>query len=112
AILLPKLEILDDELAARQRVADEYARQLGKMGVEAPHIEPHNTSAWAQYTIRASDRPVVQKVLGDAGIPTAIHYPKPLNKQPAVADEYGALPHGDLAAEQVISLPMHPYLTG
>lgn len=111
AILLPKLEILDDELAARQRVADEYARWLRDAGIEPPFIEAHNTSAWAQYTIRVKDRPAVQKALGDAGIPTAIHYPLPLNKQPAVADVKAELPHGDLAASQVISLPMHPYLT-
>ncbi|MEN1959482.1 DegT/DnrJ/EryC1/StrS family aminotransferase [Luteimonas sp. MJ246] len=110
AILLPKLEILDDEMAARQRVADGYARMLGEVNMEPPHVEPHNTSAWAQYTIRVNERSAVQKALGDAGIPTAIHYPLPLNKQPAVADESAALPHGDLAAKQVISLPMHPYL--
>lgn len=110
AILLPKLEILDDELAARQRIADEYARLLGEAGIEPPHVESHNTSAWAQYTIHVKDRPAVQKALGDAGIPTAIHYPLPLNKQPAVADASAKLPHGDLAAQQVISLPMHPYL--
>lgn len=111
AILLPKLDILDDELAARQRVAGEYARLLGEAGIEPPQVEPHNTSAWAQYTIRVKDRPAVQKALGDAGIPTAIHYPLPLNKQPAVADARARLLHGDLAAEQVISLPMHPYLS-
>jgi len=110
AILLPKLEILDNELAARQRVADEYARMLREAGIESPFVEAHNTSAWAQYTIQVKDRPSVQKVLGDAGIPTAIHYPFPLNKQPAVADATAKLPHGDLVAEQVISLPMHPYL--
>jgi UDP-2-acetamido-2-deoxy-ribo-hexuluronate aminotransferase len=110
AILLPKLEILDQELAARQVVADRYARLLGDAGIEPPHIEAHNTSAWAQYTIRVQDRGDVQKALGDAGVPTAIHYPLPLNKQPAVADASVKLPHGDLAAEQVISLPMHPYL--
>lgn len=111
AVLLPKLEILDDEMAERQRVADGYARLLGEVKIEPPHVELHNTSVWAQYTIRVTDRPGVQKALGDVGIPTAIHYPLPLNKQPAVADEFAALPHGDLAAEQVISLPMHPYLT-
>ena len=110
AILLPKLDILDDEIAARQRAAEGYARLLAKVNIEPPHVEPHNTSAWAQYTIRVNERSAVQKALGDAGVPTAIHYPRPLNKQPAVADESAALPHGDVAAEQVISLPMHPYL--
>ena len=110
AILLPKLDILDDELVGRQRAADEYARRLGATGVEAPSVEPYNTSAWAQYTIRVNDRAATQKTLADAGVPTAIHYPLPLNKQPAVADSSANLPHGDLAASQVISLPMHPYL--
>ncbi|GAB1407330.1 DegT/DnrJ/EryC1/StrS family aminotransferase [Thermomonas brevis] len=110
AILLPKLEILDDELAARQGVAEGYGRLLADFAIELPHVEAHNTSAWAQYTIRIANRPAVQRVLADAGIPTAIHYPLPLNKQPAVADASAKLPHGDLAAEQVISLPMHPYL--
>ncbi len=110
AILLPKLDILDDELAARQRVAEEYARLLGETSIEVPHVEEHNISAWAQYTIRVRDRATTQKTLYDAGIPTAIHYPLPINKQPAVADESATLPDGDLAAEQVISLPMHPYL--
>ena len=109
AILLPKLDILDDELAARERVAGEYARLLGETGIKAPIVEDHNTSVWAQYTIRVDDRSAVQKALTEAGIPTAIHYPLPLNKQPAVADASVRLPHGDLAAEQVISLPMHPY---
>ena len=45
-----------------------------------------------------------------AGVPSVVHYPIPLNKQPAVADALAILPHGDLAAEQVLSLPMHPYL--
>ncbi len=117
AILLPKLEILDDELAARQRVAEQYGALLaggfndsGAPDPVAPHVEPHNTSAWAQYTIRVGARPAVQRSLSDAGIPTAIHYPLPLNKQLAVADASARLPHGDRAAEQVISLPMHSYL--
>lgn len=111
AILLPKLDILDDELEARQRVAGEYTRLLSDaMGVEPPHVEPHNVSAWAQYTVRVQDRASVQQALMDVGIPTAIHYPMPLNQQPAVASSASTLPHGDLAAKQVLSLPMHPYL--
>jgi len=110
AILLPKLEVLEEEMEARQRVAAEYARLLGETGIDGPYIEPHNTSAWAQYTVRVQDRTSVQQVLKDAGIPTAVHYPLPLNRQPAVADAAAILPNGDAAAEQVMSLPMHPYL--
>lgn len=111
AILLAKLEILDDELAARQRVADEYARLLAKHNIKAPHIESHNASAWAQYTIRVRNRDQLQKGLQRVGVPSAIHYPMPLNKQPAVADALAVLPNGDLASEQVLSLPVHAYLS-
>ncbi len=111
AILLPKLEVLNEELAARNQVADEYVRLLGETGVVVPRLEQHNTSAWAQYTIRVEDRSSVQQRLKDDGVPTAVHYPLPLNRQPAVADHTAVLPHGDLAAAQVISLPMGPYLS-
>jgi UDP-2-acetamido-2-deoxy-ribo-hexuluronate aminotransferase len=110
AILLPKLAILDDEIAARQRVAEYYSKVLAPAGVGLPVVSPRLQSAWAQYTIRAKNRAAVQAALGAAGIPTAVHYPLPLNKQPAVADANVDLPHGDAAAETVLSLPMHPYL--
>ncbi|GLQ35962.1 aminotransferase DegT [Amylibacter marinus] len=112
AILLPKLEILDDELKARQKAADYYtAGFAGHNGITTPDIAPENTSAWAQYTLRVNNRDQVQDALKSAGIPTAIHYPLPLNQQPAVADDTATLPHGNLAATQVISLPMHPYIS-
>jgi UDP-2-acetamido-2-deoxy-ribo-hexuluronate aminotransferase len=112
AILLPKLEILDDEMQARQRVAETYTKLFNEAGVlTTPFIESHNTSAWAQYTIQVEERNKVQERLKAQGIPTAVHYPIPLNKQPAVADANALLPVGDAVAEQVMSLPMHPYLT-
>lgn len=112
AILLPKLEILDDEMQARQRVADTYTKLFNEAGIlTTPYLEPHNTSAWAQYTIQVDNRADVQEKLKAQGIPTAVHYPIPLNKQPAVADSSVALPMGDEIAERVMSLPMHPYLT-
>ena len=77
----------------------------------SPYIESHNTSAWAQYTIRVTNREQVQAKLKAAGIPTAVHYPIPLNKQPAVADNSTHLPIGDEVAEEVMSLPMHPYMS-
>jgi UDP-2-acetamido-2-deoxy-ribo-hexuluronate aminotransferase len=110
AILLPKLAILDDEIAGRQRVAARYGEAFRAAGHTPPHIEAGNVSAWAQYTLRFPDRDAAQKRLQAAGVPTAIHYPLPLNLQPAVKDESARLPHGDLAARQVMSLPMHPYL--
>ncbi|WP_290485721.1 DegT/DnrJ/EryC1/StrS family aminotransferase [Idiomarina sp. UBA3162] len=112
AILLPKLDILDSEIQARNLVADRY-RQLfdSEKGVISPKVESHNYSAWAQYTIRVDSREHVQSYLKEQGIPTAVHYPVPLNKQPAVADSEAKLPVGDMVAEQVMSLPMHPYMT-
>lgn len=110
AILLIKLEILDDEISARQRVADIYCERLPQIGIAPPQIAPYNRTAWAQYTIRLQDRARVQLALTAAGIPTAVHYPLPLNRQPAVADPSAYLPHGDRAAAEVLSLPMHPYL--
>ncbi|MDG2950929.1 DegT/DnrJ/EryC1/StrS family aminotransferase [Bisgaard Taxon 10/6] len=112
AILLPKLAILDDEISARQRVAENYTRLFNQAGINStPFIEAHNQSAWAQYTIQVDNRAEVQEKLKTLGIPTAVHYPIPLNKQPAVADSRINLPVGDLIAERVMSLPMHPYLT-
>ena len=111
AILLPKLEILDDEMQARQRVAETYAKLFNEAGIfTTPFIETHNQSAWAQYTLQVENRADVQEKLKAHGIPTAVHYPIPLNKQPAVADANAVLPVGDAVAERVMSLPMHPYL--
>lgn len=111
AILLPKLEILDDEMQARQRVAETYNQLFTEAGITTiPFIEVHNQSAWAQYTIQVDNRDGVQAKLKEQGIPTAVHYPIPLNKQPAVVDSNAVLPVGDAVAERVMSLPMHPYL--
>ena len=139
AILLPKLAILDEELALRQQAANRYASLLAEqasarglasyeqprstdtpvgatpssrlhLAITPPYIEPHNTSAWAQYTIQVPNRPQVQDALQQQGIPTAVHYPIPLNQQPAVADPAARLPVGDAVAQKVMSLPMHPGL--
>ena len=112
AILLPKLEILDEEMQARQRIAETYTKLFNEAGIlTTPFIEEHNQSAWAQYTIQVENRDQVQEKLKAQGIPTAVHYPIPLNKQPAVANANVSLPIGDAIAERVMSLPMHPYLT-
>lgn len=121
AILLPKLAVLDEELNQRQRVANVYNEYFSSVVVsetrqsipfiQTPYIERHNTSAWAQYTIQVSDRETLQKQLNQAGVPTAVHYPIPLNKQHAVADTSVNLSVGDAVAQQVLSLPMGPDLT-
>lgn len=112
AILLPKLEILDEEIQARQKVAEGYNRLFNEIGImSTPFVEEYNQSAWAQYTIQVENRDAVQEKLKANGILTAVHYPIPLNKQPAVADSSVHLPIGDTIAEKVMSLPMHAYLT-
>lgn len=113
AILLPKLAVLDEEIAQRQQVAEHYNALLNQAGTATtPQIEAHNTSAWAQYTVQVPQRSQVQAQLQAAGIPTAVHYPTPLNQQPAVADSAARLPVGDAVAQRVLSLPMHPHLDG
>lgn len=111
AILLPKLAILDEEIALRERVAADYEARWPQGNATAlPHIESHNRSAWAQFTVRVPNREQVRAVLAQAGVPTAVHYPLPLDRQPAVADASVNLPHSAAAAETVISLPIHPYM--
>ncbi|WP_205204073.1 DegT/DnrJ/EryC1/StrS family aminotransferase [Azonexus hydrophilus] len=110
AILLPKLEVFPRELEQREQVAQGYARLLSEVGIAAPFIEAHNRSVWAQYTVQVELRDQVQERLKAAGVPTAVHYPIPLNRQPAVQDAAARLPVGDAVAARVMSLPMHPYL--
>lgn len=111
AVLLPKLEILDEELALRDQVAARYTAAFHAAGItQTPFVADGNVSAWAQYTILVPNRAALQEHLKAQGIPTAVHYPIPLNKQPAVRDDSANLPIGDQLAEQVMSLPMHPYL--
>lgn len=111
AILLPKLEIFAKEIQLRQQVATNYDLRLKVAGINStPFVAAHNISAYAQFTIQVEKRESVQAKLKEHGIPTAVHYPIPLNKQPAVADSNACLPVGDAAAEKVMSLPFHPYM--
>lgn len=111
AIMLQKLDIFPQEIDQRQQVAVRYDQLLRQAGIDSvPFIEPHSLSVYAQYSILVADRERTQARLQSKGIPTAIHYPIPLNRQPAVADKAVCLPVGDRVAQQIISLPMHPYL--
>lgn len=111
AILLAKLDIFAEEIDARQTVAARYAERLqGISDLVLPKVETHNISVYAQYTVRSAHREEMLLALKQAGVPTAIHYPQPLNLQPAVQDLSVHLPQGDRSARQVFSLPMHPYL--
>lgn len=110
AVLLPKLAVFDEEIRQRQIVVSCYKRHLLRVGITPPHVEVHNVSAWAQYTVRVRQREDVQKRMSAMGVPTAIHYPTPLNKQPAVEDLEVRLPVGDAVAQEVMSLPMYATL--
>ena len=111
AILLPKLEILDREIHARNILARKYNTALKSVEqIRCPIIQQPNKSAWAQYTIALKNRDYVQGYLKDLGIPTAIHYPLPLHKQPAVADPNVTAPISNILSETVMSLPMHAYM--
>jgi UDP-2-acetamido-2-deoxy-ribo-hexuluronate aminotransferase len=112
SILLQKLSILDSEIQERCLVAKHYEEILSKVGgALLPFVEVFNQSAWAQYTIQVDNRDLIAERLSTAGIPTSIHYPTPLNRQPAVKDNDACLPAGDRIAGNVISLPFHAYLT-
>jgi UDP-2-acetamido-2-deoxy-ribo-hexuluronate aminotransferase len=113
AILLPKLAILDEEIVQRQSLAQRYAQLIEQAGlpVITPSIAAHSTSVHAQYTVRVQNRERVQDTLKSLGIPTAVHYPIPLHKQPAVQDLQVVLPVSERMAQEVISLPMSPGLS-
>jgi dTDP-4-amino-4,6-dideoxygalactose transaminase len=115
AVLLEKLKIFPGEIRARSRIATRYNEQLGDFAI-APRILEGATSVWAQYTLRlpGHDRNAVQAFLTVAGVPTAVYYPVPLHRQAAYRHyptAPGGLPVSDRLAAEVISLPMHPYLT-
>jgi dTDP-4-amino-4,6-dideoxygalactose transaminase len=112
AILLVKLEIFDQEVAARQEVARRYHEGLKDVAA-VPHVAPECTSVWAQYSVESQNREVIQARLKEGGIPTAIYYPKPLHLQGAFAGlgyRAGDFPRCEAAAARIFSLPMHPYL--
>lgn len=115
AILLEKLKIFDDEIAARNRVAERYARGLGNV-VSVPRLASGCTSIWAQYTIRlpeGCDRDAFAAALKAQGVPTAIYYVKSMHQQTAYRDfpvADGGLPACERLSDDVISLPMHAYL--
>jgi UDP-2-acetamido-2-deoxy-ribo-hexuluronate aminotransferase len=117
AVLLAKLEVFDEELTARAEIADRYNALL-KDAVHTPRVLADRTSVWAQYTIEVDDRESVETALHGAEIPTAVHYPTPLHLQPVFTElsyemnwARGSFPVAERAAERVLSLPMHPYLT-
>ncbi|SDW97560.1 DegT/DnrJ/EryC1/StrS family aminotransferase [Thiocapsa roseopersicina] len=123
AILLAKLSLFVNEIGARIRIGARYSALLQARGaassevadgaVLTPFIAPGNESVYAQYTIQVDERDRVGEALAAEGIPTAVHYPVPLNDQPVFQPslERFATPVSSRVAQRVISLPMHPYLS-
>ena len=115
AVLLSKLTVFNEELAIRERIARYYDARLGN-AVVTPARLPDATSAWAIYAILlpdVSERARLQAALKQAGVPTAIYYPKPLHHQPAYRDHHdgAALPVSENLATRILALPIHPDLT-
>ena len=113
AVILAKLAIFDDEVAARARIGARYSELLADADCVTPVIPAGYTSVYAQYTLQVPNRDALQAALRDAGIPSAVYYPVTLDQQPALADRSRV--SGELAVAhdlqaKVISLPMHPYL--
>jgi len=108
AIVLAKLGRLEWELRRRHEIGAKYHQRLAALNLTTLTVRPDRDSVWGQYTVRVANRAHVQAVLTEAGVPTAVHYPKPLHRQPAY-EKYGdrdSCPMSLAAAEEVMSLPM------
>lgn len=113
AVLLAKIPHFEGEIAKRKLVADRYSERLPQ-SVELPKTLEGNTHVFAQYTIRSRNRDGVCQRLQELGIPVSIHYPKCIHEQPAYSDlgyAIGSFEESEKAARQVLSLPMHPFLS-
>ncbi len=114
AILNVKLKHFDDEVVAREEIGSRYSDLLEDADVITPKIAEGNTSVYAQYSIRVKDREAMVTKLSDEGVPTAVHYPVPLHLQEAfkgLGYKVGDFPISEEVSEQIMSLPMSPYLT-
>jgi len=114
AIVLAKLEAFESELAARTRIGSRYSALFEGYSdrVRLIELQDGTTSAYAQYTILVENRDEVQQALASEGIPTAVHYPLPIHRQPAYERwaESAHCPVSEWLSQHVLSLPMHPYL--
>ena len=113
AIVDVKLKYYAKDLKLRQEVATKYTQSLKVKDVILPFIDEKTTSAFAQYSIRVQNRNVVQAKLKEQGIPTAVHHPMPLHLQEVfsyLGYEKGDFPRAEIVSEEIMSLPMNPYL--
>ncbi|QDT12288.1 DegT/DnrJ/EryC1/StrS family aminotransferase [Planctomycetes bacterium K23_9] len=113
AVILAKLPHFQNEVEARGRIGARYSDLLRGVCV-VPEVIDGNTHVYAQYTIRVPDRDAMAASLKEKGIPSAVYYPKCLHEQPVFADlgyQYGDFPESEKASKEVLSLPMHPFLS-
>ncbi|SFT95855.1 DegT/DnrJ/EryC1/StrS aminotransferase family protein [Mesorhizobium sp. YR577] len=113
AILIEKLAILEDEMIARQKVAQRYRDGLHNV-VKVAHVPQGHRSAWAQYAIETPHRDALKAHLQEKGIPSVIYYVKPLHQQVAYRDypvAPGGLPVSEALPTRILCLPMHAYLS-
>lgn len=115
AVLLAKMAIFEEEVKLRAEIGAKYSAMFAAAdsSIVTPFIETHNSSVYAQYTIQVDNRDAMQQSLQAKGVPTAVHYPVPLNLQPAFSNldkPAGSFPVAEKVATRVMSLPMHPYL--
>jgi len=112
AILIEKLKIFDEEIEKRNVVARRYSDAFaGSNRIKTPVVIDGAVSTWAQYTLQVADRTRFQAGMKERGVPTAVHYPIPLSRQPAYAAYASApTPVSEALSGHVVSLPMHPYL--
>lgn len=113
AVLLAKLPSFDWEVQQRIAIGARYSEKLNH-ACKTPSISDGNTHVYAQYTIRIADRDNLAESLKLEGIPSAVYYPKCLHEQPVFASlgyQYGDFPESERASREVLSLPMHPFLT-
>ncbi|HEY9172219.1 MAG TPA: DegT/DnrJ/EryC1/StrS family aminotransferase [Verrucomicrobiae bacterium] len=118
AVLLAKLPQFHWEVEARDRIGARYSQLLSstsdlRSSITTPVVMPGNTHVYAQYTICVPNRDAVAEKLKAQGIPTAVYYPKCLHEQPVFAQcgQWGEFPEAERASREVLSLPMHPFLT-
>lgn len=115
AVLNVKLKYYKKDLALRQEVATKYTKALkNKLNLVLPFVDKKATSAWAQYSVRVKNRDELQNRLKEAEIPTAVHYPMPLHLQECftyLGYEKGDFPISEIVSEEIMSLPMNPYVT-
>lgn len=114
AVVLAKLDRFDWEIDQRIQAGARYLKLLGDVpAVKQLSVRPDRTCVWGQFTIQVENREEVLARLKEAGIPTAVHYPVPLHRQPAyqsLCRISGNLEQADAVAAKVVSLPMHPYI--